>query len=49
MMLNYKLIMVADAMVAHSPDELRATFADTLFVFGNVMTYDEVAGLLCAS
>lgn len=46
MMLDYKVVMIADGMAAHSEEELRSTFANTLFVFGDVVRCDQAVRLL---
>ncbi len=42
MMLNYHVVMAADATAAHTQDELVATLANILFAFGDVMDTDEI-------
>jgi ureidoacrylate peracid hydrolase len=48
MMLNYRLVFVADANAALSDAEHNATLASILRVFGDVATTDEVIALLAA-
>jgi ureidoacrylate peracid hydrolase len=48
MMLGFKVVMVADAVAGHSASEVRSTLANILFVFGDVMTADEVSMRLCS-
>lgn len=46
MMLDFNVIMVADCMAALSDDEHRATLETVIQQFGDVMTVDEVLGIL---
>jgi ureidoacrylate peracid hydrolase len=46
MMLDFNVIMVADCMAALSDDEHRATLETMIQQFGDVMTVDEVLGIL---
>jgi ureidoacrylate peracid hydrolase len=46
MMLNYRLVFVADANAALSDAEHNATLASIIRVFGDVATTDEVIALL---
>jgi ureidoacrylate peracid hydrolase len=48
MMLNYRLVFVADANAALNDDEHNATLTSILRVFGDVATTDEVIELLSA-
>jgi ureidoacrylate peracid hydrolase len=42
MMLNYHVVMAADATAAHSQEEHVATLSNILFAFGDVMDTDEI-------
>lgn len=42
MMLNYRVVMAADATAAHSDEEYNASLTSILFAFGDVMTCREI-------
>lgn len=46
MMLDFNVVMISDCMAALSDDEHRATLETTIQQFGDVMTVDEVLGVL---
>ena len=46
MMLNYKVVMVHDALAAYTDAEHNATLATFYMIFGDVQSIDEVAGAL---
>ncbi len=46
MMLNYKVVMVHDALAAYTDAEHNATLATFYMIFGDVQSVDEVAGSL---
>jgi ureidoacrylate peracid hydrolase len=48
MMLNYRLVFVADANAALNDAEHNATLTSLLRVFGDIATTDEVIALLAA-
>jgi ureidoacrylate peracid hydrolase len=49
MMLNFKVIFMADATAAMSEETHRAVLANMLNCFGDVRTTEDVAGLLEAA
>jgi ureidoacrylate peracid hydrolase len=49
MMLNFRVVMAAEATAAHTDEEYNGSLASLLFAFGDVMTNAEIEALLPAA